>query len=251
MEALVANEAIYILHQPAVRIDRGRIEFMEALARFAAEPYRTPDQWFDAAATVGLELDLELLALRKALSTLARIPTEVALSVNLSPAAAASDEVCDLLDGAPLKRLIVELTEHRPVECYAALLAPLAPLRRRGLRIAIDDTGAGYASFRHILELQPDIIKLDKCLCRGVDRDPAKQALLASLRNFSIAVRCDLVAEGIEQAADLDSLRRIGIPIVQGHFVGRPMPAVKRPAGGLSANETRRHREAEKQQEAH
>ncbi|HET9460142.1 MAG TPA: EAL domain-containing protein [Sphingomicrobium sp.] len=211
-----------IVHQPAVRIDCGRVEFVEALARFRSEPVRPPNEWFEEATEVGLAAELETLVTGRALQTLEVIPETVSLSVNISPAMLAHGDLCDRLRSALPHRLILEITEHKAVGCYQALRDSLAPLRSRGLRLAIDDAGAGYSSFRHILELRPDIIKLDMSLCRGLERDSAKRALVSSLLSFSRAVGCEIVAEGVETEAELASLRRIGIMIAQGHLLARP-----------------------------
>jgi len=100
----------------------------------------------------------------------------------------------------------------------------LKPLRKRGLRIAVDDTGAGHSSFRHILQMHPDYIKLDMSLSRGIDRDPARRALASALIWFAREIGCKLVAEGVEKASELRTLRDIGVKIVQGHLIARPAP---------------------------
>jgi len=222
IRAVIDKRDFDIVHQPAVRIDCGRIEFVEALARFRSEPLRPPNLWFEEAAEVGLSTELETLVLGKAIESLKLAPEGAALSVNLSPAMAARTDLCDLLGSAPANRVILEITEHKAVSCYETLRDSLAPLRSRGLKLAIDDAGAGYSSFRHILELRPDIIKLDMSLCRGLERDSARRALVSSLLSFSRAVGCELVAEGVETEVELASLRRLGIMIAQGHVLARP-----------------------------
>lgn len=228
IRAILDSGNFDIVHQPAVRIDCGRVEFVESLARFRSEPLRSPNAWFEEALEVGLAAELETLVTGRALQTLELIPETASLSVNVSPAMLAHGDLRDRLGSAPAQRLIVEITEHKAVSCYQALRDSLAPLRSRGLRLAIDDAGAGYSSFRHILELRPDIIKLDMSLCRGLERDSARRALVSSLLSFSRAVGCEIVAEGVETEAELASLRRIGIMIAQGHLLARPA----RPAPG-------------------
>ena len=98
----------------------------------------------------------------------------------------------------------------------------LGRLRSWGLRIAIDDAGSGYASLRHILNIRPDIIKLDIALTRAIDSDPARQALAIALVSFRQDIDAVLVAEGIETLAQLEALVRLGLRHGQGYYLGRP-----------------------------
>ena len=222
IESMLASRNLQMVYQPAIRLDTARIEFVEALARFRSEPYETPDQWMTAAAEVGLGGELELLAVRCGLEGLRSLPPGVAVSINVSPSAILSSDLLGQLASAPPERVIVELTEHHPVDCYSAVMDALAPLRERGLRIAVDDAGAGFASFRHILQIRPDIIKLDMSLSRGIDTDPAKKALTSALIRFARQIGSKLVAEGVETTQELAILRDLGVDIVQGHIVARP-----------------------------
>lgn len=225
IQAVLDSDKLDIAHQPAIRLDSPEIAFVEALARFESDPYQSPDRWFAMAAEVGLGLELELLAVTCALASLDDLPDDATLSINVSPDTAISPGLHDLLDAAPLERLILEITEHQKVECYGTLLGALAPLRERGLRVAIDDTGAGYSSFRHILQMKPDMIKLDMSISRGINRDPARRALASALIAFANDIGSELVAEGVETAAEMRSLRDLGFTIVQGHLVARPAPS--------------------------
>jgi EAL domain-containing protein (putative c-di-GMP-specific phosphodiesterase class I) len=92
------------------------------------------------------------------------------------------------------------------------------------MRLAIDDTGAGFASLRHILNLEPDIIKLDISLTRGVDVDRARRALAAALIAFAANTGASIVAEGVETASELSVLRDLGVGFGQGYLLGRPGP---------------------------
>jgi EAL domain-containing protein (putative c-di-GMP-specific phosphodiesterase class I) len=87
----------------------------------------------------------------------------------------------------------------------------------------VDDAGAGYASFRHILQLRPDVIKVDMSLVSRIDSDPAQQALVGSLLAFAQQSDAVLLAEGVERQGELDELGRIGVPLVQGFLLGRPV----------------------------
>jgi EAL domain-containing protein (putative c-di-GMP-specific phosphodiesterase class I) len=165
-----------MVFQPIVSLEDGAVAGVEALARFHLEPQRTPDVWFAEAKEVGLGVELELVAARSALKCMGRLPQGVSLFVNLSPEAFVSPGFGELLGSVPEDRLVVEVTEHAPVEDYSAVAEPIALLRRRGGRLAIDDVGAGFASLRHIVRLGPDLVKLDIELTRNIDADPALRA---------------------------------------------------------------------------
>ena len=128
-----------------------------------------------------------------------------------------------LLAGIPdLTRLVLEITEHAVVSQYQDIAAVLQPFRKRGLQIAIDDAGAGYASFRHILNLAPDRIKLDMSLTRDIDTDPARRALTVAFVHFARDTGSKLIAEGVETQAELATLIELGVSKAQGFFLGQP-----------------------------
>jgi EAL domain-containing protein (putative c-di-GMP-specific phosphodiesterase class I) len=97
-------------------------------------------------------------------------------------------------------------------------------LRTRGVRLAVDDAGAGYSGLQHILRLRPDLIKLDLSLTRNINQDLARRALAAALVNFSVATDSEVVAEGVETAEEMDALRDLGVQKAQGYYLGKPSP---------------------------
>jgi EAL domain-containing protein (putative c-di-GMP-specific phosphodiesterase class I) len=169
-------------------------------------------------------LGLELHALRLALDALPSIPPEIRLNVNASPDLVLTEHLGRALEGAPLGRLVLEITEHAAIEDYGPLNRALGPLRARGLGLAVDDAGAGYASFRHVLNLKPDFIKLDVSLTRSIDSDPARAALAGALIAFARETGGKIVAEGVETASELRALEALKVDKVQGYFLGKPMP---------------------------
>jgi EAL domain-containing protein (putative c-di-GMP-specific phosphodiesterase class I) len=166
---------------------------------------------------------LEVAAMEEALKALRSLPEDVYLSINASPATILSGELSRVLDPYPLQRVVLEVTEHCLIEDYAQIGAGLAPLRSRGMKIAVDDAGAGYASFRHILRLAPDMIKLDMALTRAVDTDLSRRALVSAMVLFASETRSQVVAEGVETQAEWDTLHALGIQRGQGFFLGRPV----------------------------
>lgn len=192
----------------------------EALSRFGDGGL--PDEWFARAATVGLGVELELAAVRGALSRLPDVPADTYLAVNLSAAAVCSDALPTALADLDLSAVVVELTEQTGVPDYTAMRERVAWLRDRGGRVAIDDAGAGYAGLQRILEMAPDVIKLDRGLVHDVAADQARQALVSALTWFARRTGATLVAEGVETEAEVDVLRDLGVPLGQGFHLGRP-----------------------------
>jgi EAL domain-containing protein (putative c-di-GMP-specific phosphodiesterase class I) len=123
--------------------------------------------------------------------------------------------------------LVLEITEHAIVRDYRAFRRGVARLGRP-VRLAVDDAGAGFASLRHILELDPAFVKLDLSLIRDIDHDPAKQALVAGMRHFARSTRRRLIAEGVETAAEAAALRELDIRLGQGYRFGRPAALPRR-----------------------
>ena len=124
----------------------------------------------------------------------------------------------------PADRILLELSEHDQVEDYEELSAALAPLRAAGMRLAIDDVGAGFSSLRHIVLTAPDVIKLDRSIVAGAATDRILQTLVRSLVDFGHGCGAAVVAEGIETAQDAAALRELGVDYGQGWYFGRPGP---------------------------
>ncbi len=223
VESVLAGEGLHIVFQPIAALSSLQMIGVEALARFDGGPAR-PDQWFAEAAEVDLGVELELAAVRTALASLPDLTPDLYLAVNASPEAVASPALLDLLGPGVGHRVLLEVTEHALVEDYQCLLAALAKLREAGVRLAVDDAGAGYSGLQHILRVRPDVIKLDLALTRGVDVDPARQALASGMVAFARNLGATIVAEGVETAAELTALRGLGVEAAQGYYLSRPGP---------------------------
>jgi EAL domain-containing protein (putative c-di-GMP-specific phosphodiesterase class I) len=221
---VLSHESIDTAFQPIFDLVTRKVVGAEALARFTAEPAATPDVWFAEAMRVGAGRELELLAVRTALANTAELPEHLYVAINVSPSTLASPALLATLlaSGLPTSRLIVEVTEHTSIPDYAPLQEARARLREHGIRVAVDDAGAGYASFRHIVALAPDIIKLDRGLVSGIDHDEACRALVAAVVMFALESGAALVAEGIETAGELAAIEKLGVDAAQGYHLGRP-----------------------------
>ncbi len=225
LDPVVAGGGPVVALQPIVDLATGVRVGSEALSRFPAEWERTPDVVFEEAHSVGRGDELELLALRRAAAHLDHVDGYVAM--NVSPGTLMTPECAALLGELPLDRVLLELSEHDQVDDYDALAAVLAPFRAAGLRLAIDDVGAGFSSLRHIVVTSPDVIKIDRSLVSGLDTDPVRTILIRSLVDFARGLGARVVAEGIETAEEADVLQGLGVDYGQGWHFGRPaVPAL-------------------------
>jgi EAL domain-containing protein (putative c-di-GMP-specific phosphodiesterase class I) len=230
-EVMEHAEALSMVFQPIVDLASEEIIAMEALARFHTAPVRAPDVWFAEAHGAGVGVELELFAVAKALAQRSMLPPGVALTVNLGPEAIVQPEVADWVADAAQRGdvLVLELTEHTRVDDYPGLTSVLQALRQNGARLAVDDTGAGFSSFAHILRLAPDYIKLDRDLVSGLDLDPVRRALVASIVMFGAETGAQVIAEGVENEDELQVLRGLGVTYGQGYHLGRPVEPVVTP----------------------
>jgi EAL domain-containing protein (putative c-di-GMP-specific phosphodiesterase class I) len=209
-------------------LDTGTIVGFEALARFNDGRPRPPDRWFDDAIRAELGFELEVAVARKAMRSLPLLPSNTYLAVNVSPETAASAEIMRLCAGYSAERIVLEITEHSSVDDYLALAERARLLRAMGVHLAIDDAGAGFSSLRHVLRLEPDLIKLDKSITRNIDKRVRHQSLAAALLTFADGTSASIVAEGIETEAELAALKKLGVPYGQGYYLGRPEPLFAR-----------------------
>src|SRR3569623_472979 len=218
----MAGGAPRIVYQPSYSLASGTVVGVECLSRFDVEPRRAPDVWFNLAREAGVGLDLELRAIENALAALDRQPAHLWLALNCSPELILSGRLAPLLPRGDLSRVVLEITEHASVPDYAAVQDALAPFRKRGERLAIDDAGAGDASMRHILRLKADVIKLDMSLTHDIDTDLSRRALAKGLIAFAGEVGSRITAEGVETESELATLRAIGVDKAQGYFLSKP-----------------------------
>ncbi|MGH2637341.1 MAG: EAL domain-containing protein [Actinomycetota bacterium] len=224
VERVIEQREFSMVFQPIVDLDDGAMVGAEALARFTTLPMRSPEAWLAEADAVGLLVDLDLALANASLDALPGLPADAYLTVNVAPETAVSDRLPKLLKQTVPTRVVLEMTEHAPVDDYDTLRAALRTPRVSGVRIAVDDAGAGFASLRHIVRLEPDLIKLDITLTRDIDSDPVRQALAVALVSFARQIGAEVIAEGVETQRQLDALRGAGIRFAQGFYLGRPGP---------------------------
>jgi EAL domain-containing protein (putative c-di-GMP-specific phosphodiesterase class I) len=221
IQTLIDNGALQIALQPIIDLSTGNLLGVEALSRFPAGQ-GPPDEVFAAAHAVGLGNELEELATRAALRLLPLLGPEQYLAINLTPSVAIHLVKVAISAGLPLDRLVLEITEHAAVENYTVLRDALSEGRRQGLRLAIDDAGAGYASLHHVVELHPDIIKIDRSLIEGLSEDPARRSVVKAFVAVAGDLEAVVVAEGVENAPDLSCAKDLGVDAAQGYLLARP-----------------------------
>lgn len=225
--AALESDGLSMVYQPIYDLEQAKVVGFEALSRFSPEPYRPPDAWFCEAKEVGLGAELEARAIRLGLRAMKHLPDDIYMSVNISPEYILDGVLDEIFRDQTLHRVMLEITEHAVVHHYDELARLIRPLRHRGLKIAVDDAGAGYASFRHILNLAPDRIKLDISLTHNIDTDNSRRALAAAFSKFAEETGTAIVAEGVETESEIKTLKCLGVTKVQGYFIGRPMPLLQ------------------------
>lgn len=221
IEDISEAEQLRAVFQPVRNLRDMQIIGYEGLCRFADGHKTSPDQWFAKAHLVGRGTDLEIQALRVVLAAARDIPRQFEISVNLSPTTAIQPAAQQLLRSAG-RRITLELTEYEQVT--DPMYPELEALRREGIRLAVDDTGAGFSNLNRILRLRPEVIKFDRELTVDIHHDPARQALATALVYFAREIGALTVAEGIENEEQHRVLRDLGIHYGQGFFLGPPQP---------------------------
>lgn len=206
--------------QPIVDLREGSIVGYETLTRFSDGA--DPQVRFAEAARVGMGIELERATMAAALEMASGRLGKRWLGVNVSPSFLASGAPVPLMRRADVQ-VVLELTEHDPINDYNDITRAVRRLGN-GVRLSIDDAGAGYACLTHVLSLRPAFVKLDRGWVTGIDTDPARQALVAGLESFASRTGSMLIAEGIETEAELETVRGLRVELGQGFLLGRPEP---------------------------
>ncbi len=222
IRALLDGDDFSVVWQPILSITSGTMVGVEALSRFPIGVHPGPAKWFAEAATAGLADEMEMCSIAKGLEILKLFKGREYVTCNVSAAALLSPRFTDNLQKQPLDRMLLEISEHDIVKDYDRLREILQPLRDAGLRIAIDDAGTGYASMHHILQLHPEVIKLDMSLVRDIDSNLPKRSLAMSMVMFAKSIGSKLVAEGVETRSEMETLTKLGVDMVQGYHVQHP-----------------------------
>jgi EAL domain-containing protein (putative c-di-GMP-specific phosphodiesterase class I)/ActR/RegA family two-component response regulator len=219
-----ALDSLSIVTQPIVSSQSIQVLAYEALVRNEEPTLRNPTELFDVAERLARTSDLGRAIRRLVGNLLPKAPESVELFVNLHPSDLTDDELFSH-DGAltPFaRRVVLEITERAALDEIPGLAARIARLRALGFRIAVDDLGAGYAGLSSFAALEPDVIKADMSLVRGIDASPIKQKLIAAIATLANDLQIHLVAEGIETPAERDCVVSLGAHALQGYLFARP-----------------------------
>ena len=230
-EIRLAPWRLQLAYQPILDLDRGALWGYEALARFMARPAQGPDAWFAAATRHQVAGELEAGAVRLALAARHRMPAGSRLAVNVSPTELVSPEVLEAFaEAESLASIVVEITENAPVEDYGRLREAVDRLRAKGAALAIDDVGSGHSGLRHIIELEPQYVKIDRPLIAQLEPGTPGAAVVEAVSDICRGIGARAIAEGVEHPDELRSLSSLGVSLVQGFLVGHPrlMPRASR-----------------------
>jgi EAL domain-containing protein (putative c-di-GMP-specific phosphodiesterase class I)/GGDEF domain-containing protein len=239
------ERAVYIDLHPILVADTQQVYGYEALARGTLRTLRSPEIMFDVAAEADLLWELGRLCRSKAIEAMKhRLTRGEFLFLNVDPHDFADPEFSQLdREVADPQRVVIEITERTAIKDYPKFRERLKALRERGYRFAVDDAGSGYAGLGSIANLEPDFIKLDISLINCIDTNFIKQNLVETMVRFANDQGAKVIAEGVERAEEYDTVKGLGVHLVQGFFLHRPSenalsrttgetPAVARVAGG-------------------
>ncbi|HKA89282.1 MAG TPA: EAL domain-containing protein [Haliangiales bacterium] len=214
---------VWIAFQPIIRSTDRSVYAFEALVRSEEPTLGRPDLLFQAAEELGRLHDLGRKIRRGVVSAFARAPGRALAFVNLHIEDLWDDDLYD--PQAPLSRMarrtVLEITERAALD-RPDIRARVDRLREIGFRVALDDLGAGYSGLSTFAQLQPEIVKLDMSLIRGVDRDPTRRKLVQSLYALCQQLGIEVVSEGIETMAERDAVLEMGADLLQGYLYARP-----------------------------
>ena len=231
---IIAAEELHVLFQPIVDANQQAIYGYEALiCGPKTSPLHSPLRLFDVATQAGLLVELDLLCRRLAIRRFAELDLPGLLFLNVMPLTIVERDFREGLtlsfiqeSGLPPERVVIELTEHVPIHDYELMRQAVDHYRDMGFQVALDDLGAGHSSLRHWSELRPDFVKLDRHFISGIDQEPAKREFLRSILDVARSLDCQLIAEGVETAAEHLCLWELdrGLALLQGFYFARPSP---------------------------
>ncbi|SNY98220.1 bifunctional diguanylate cyclase/phosphodiesterase [Halomonas sp. hl-4] len=232
LDRIISTEDLHVLFQPIVDASQQAIYGYEALIRGPnTSPLYSPLRLFEVATQTGQLVELDLLCRRLAIRRFAKLELPGLLFLNVMPLTIVERDFKEGLtlgfireSGLPAERVVIELTEHVPIHDYDLMRQAVAHYRDMGFQVALDDLGAGHSSLRHWSELRPDFVKLDRHFISGIDQEPAKREFLRSILDVARSLDCQLIAEGVETAAEHLCLWELdrGLALLQGFYFARP-----------------------------
>lgn len=225
IEAACANlDAIQPVYLPVVELKARAVRGYELLARFSGGPAAPPGMWFESAAKLGLTAPLERRIMRAGFVTADKLPQGAFVAINVTAEALISSQIQQLFGQRErYDNIVLEVSEKDTQQ--PGVGEALKPFRAGGGRLAIDDIGSGFCNLRDVLTLKPDMLKIDRAIVRGVNRDAVKSAIVEGLGRMAARLDIPLLAEGIETREELTELERLDVPLGQGYLFGEPNPS--------------------------
>lgn len=218
---IIERRAVELAFQPLADLQTLRVVAVEALPRFRTRPMRPPETWFAEAARHGSLVDLELVALTAAIGRMEMLPSDAFLAASISSETIVSDRFRDLLRGAELNRIALELKEYS-ADHEELPTGALDELRAGGVRVAVHHAGSGPWSLLPVVRLAPNLIKVDMSTLRETSADPAGHEPVSSIIGFAVDIGAAVVADGVETEREIEMLRGLGIDLAQGNYLARP-----------------------------
>jgi len=219
-----AVDKIWIAMQPIISWRNRTVYAYESLLRTDEPTLRSPIDFIETAERLGRTAELGRIIRRRIAGQMSEAPSSTQVFVNLHPSDLVDQELCSG-DGAlaPFaSRVVLEVTERAALEQVQGLGAGVTRLRELGYRIALDDLGAGYAGLSSFALLEPEIVKVDMSLVRGIHESPTKQKLFRSFAGLCRDLNTEIIAEGVEVAEERDCLSELGGDLYQGYLFARP-----------------------------
>jgi EAL domain-containing protein (putative c-di-GMP-specific phosphodiesterase class I) len=211
-----------VAYQPIFDLRDGQVLGVEALARFDLEPHRTPDRWFAEADDVGLGVELDMLAVRRATASMGLIPSGSFLSLNLTPCTLRSPLLLEALSASSPNDLVLEVAEALALQQLPELRASLPLIRTMGIRFAMDAMQWDANDVPNLLSLEPDLVKIEMGLCQNIHLDPTREDDARALVERAVAAGAVPVAVGLQARGEISTMLELGVSMGQGFFLALP-----------------------------
>jgi len=230
LQDILLRERVLTAYQPILRMKEGTVMGFEALSRGPkGSGLEAADTLFEEAKNHNLLIELDRLCRRRALLSSGRIPSSARIFVNTLPATIRDPQfrgkaLIDFLDKAQVSpdRIVIEITEKLVIDNYGLFRETMAYFTDLGMSFAVDDVGSGYSGLESIARLKPTFLKIDISLVRDVNISRVNQAMVQAIISLGRNIGAKVIAEGIQNDAETQTLRAMGVDYGQGHFLARP-----------------------------
>lgn len=246
LRSIVAGRRIRTLFQPIVDLRAKRTIGYEALSRGPSGEFESPDVLFRVAYEADLVLKLDSVCRTNAVRSMGKLRADELLFVNMEPGSIFDPRLMESIPARQVRQVVFEITEHAAISDFQTFRQAAQFVKQSGFKLAMDDVGSAYSGLRIVSMIEPDFIKLDMELTREARRNRVKMELLKAIAGFSNDAGIPMIVEGIETQEELDTVAQLGVHLVQGYLMGRPMamPAkrqgrsmkqsVRQPSGALT-----------------